>query len=237
MSILTYLNPGDWTASIDLKDAYHHVPIAAASRDLLGFTFDTALRAQALTSPIHEASRMRGRFSPSTGFAIFLPQRLAAGSQLAPLALLLQTVQALGFLINWDKSEHVPTQCPIFLGATIDIPRQLARPSPRRIATIVAAARLLRGRRQPAAFSQELSTGPGPPIQMGPPAPDDPPPLPEVEPSRIPALGQPIEGPPTHHNGDLGHLPHGMGGGGGVTAYAYAYGDWSRYRVLPLIRC
>ena len=124
-------------------------------------------------------------------------------------------MQALGFLINWDKSERVPTQCPIFLGATIDIPRQLARPSPRRIATIVAAARLLRGRRQPAAFSQELLTGPGPPIQTGPPAPDDPPPLPEVEPSGIPALWQPIEGPPTHHNGDLGHLPHGMGGGGG----------------------
>ena len=79
----------------------------------------------------------------------------------------------------------------------------------------MAAARLLRGRRQPAAFSQELSTGPGPPIQTGPPAPDDPPPLPEVEPSGIPALGQPIEGPPTHHDGDLGHLPHGMGGGGG----------------------
>ena len=32
------LRPGDWTASIDLKDAYHHVPIAPASRDLLGFT-------------------------------------------------------------------------------------------------------------------------------------------------------------------------------------------------------
>ena len=122
------------------------------------------------------------------------------------LALLLQTVQALGFLINWDKSEHVLTQCPIFLGATIDIPRQLARPSPRRIATIVAAARLLCGRRQSAAFSQELSTGPGPPIQTGPPAPDDPPPLPEVEPSGIPALGQPSEGPPTHHTLSLHHF-------------------------------
>ena len=37
-SILPLLRPGDWTASIDLKDAYHHVPIAPASRDLLGFT-------------------------------------------------------------------------------------------------------------------------------------------------------------------------------------------------------
>ena len=37
-SILPLLRLGDWTASIDLKDAYHHVPIAPASRDLLGFT-------------------------------------------------------------------------------------------------------------------------------------------------------------------------------------------------------
>ena len=85
------------------------------------------------------------------------------------------------------------------------MPRQLARPSPRKLATIVAAARLLRGRRQPAAFSRDLSIGPGP-YPDGSPCPRR---------SGIPALGQPIEGPPTHHNGDLGHLPHGLGGGGG----------------------
>ena len=63
------------------------------------------------------------------------------------LAFRLRTVQALGLFINWDKSELVPTQCPTF-GVTLDIPRQLARPSPGRIATIVAAARLPRSRRQ-----------------------------------------------------------------------------------------
>ena len=36
-SILPLLRPGDWTVSIDLKDAYHHVPIAIGSRALLGF--------------------------------------------------------------------------------------------------------------------------------------------------------------------------------------------------------
>ena len=137
-------------------------------------------------------------------------------------------MQALGFIINWDKSELVPTRCPTFLGAAINIPRQLARPSPRRIATIVAVARLLRCRRQAPAktwlqfpgylsslvdvlpdcrllmrplqlhFLRNYQPGPGPPIQTGPPAPDDPPPFPEVEPSGIPALGQPTEGPPTH---------------------------------------
>ena len=80
-----------------------------------------------------------------------LPRRLTNGSQLPPSAtaapaLLLQTVQALGFIINWDKSELTPTQCPN--RATIDIPRQLARPSQRRIATLWRSARLLRGRRQ-----------------------------------------------------------------------------------------
>ena len=74
---------------------------------------------------------MRGRFPPSAGVANFLlPRRLTNGSHSPPpppllrqhLALLLQTVQALGFIINWDKSELTPTQCPIFLGATLDIP-------------------------------------------------------------------------------------------------------------------
>ena len=36
-SILPLLRPGDWTMSIDLSDAYHHVPIALPSRRLLGF--------------------------------------------------------------------------------------------------------------------------------------------------------------------------------------------------------
>ena len=156
-----------------------------------------------------------------------LPRRLTNGSQLPPSAtaapaLLLQTVQALGFFINWDKSELTPTQCPN--RATIDIPRQLARPSQRRIATLWRSARLLRGRRQAPAktwfqfrgflsrlvdvrpdcrllmrplqlFFSGITNRAGTPYPDGSPCPDDPPPLPEVEPSGIPAHGQPIEGP------------------------------------------
>ena len=98
-SILPYLNPGDWTVSIDLKNAYHHVPIATQSRDLLGFTFNgftfnkglslqsAALRAQARTPHLHKAGRMRGRISPPAGsMHLLLPRRLAAGSPLAPTA-------------------------------------------------------------------------------------------------------------------------------------------------------
>ena len=38
------------------------------------------------------------------------------------LHFLLQTVQALGFLINWENSELSPSRRPTFLGAAIDLP-------------------------------------------------------------------------------------------------------------------
>ena len=67
---------------------------------------------------------------------------------LTQLDFLLRTVQSLGFLINWEKSELVPTRHPTFLGASISIPEGLARPSPERVETIVRAAQLLRRRRR-----------------------------------------------------------------------------------------
>ena len=211
--------------------------IAAQSRDLLGFTFNGRVyRFIALPSGLKPAPRI---FTGLVGcVAASLRQRglrfycyldawlLVAHSPpllRQHLAFRLRTVQALGLFINWDKSELVPTQCPTF-GVTLDIPRQLARPSPGRIATIVAAARLPRSRRQApaktwlrflgylsslvdglptthapssAVFPQELPAGPGPPIQTGPLAPDDSPPFSEVEPPRIPALGKPTEGSPS----------------------------------------
>ena len=90
-SILPYLNPGDWTVSIDLKDAYHHVPIAAASRDLLGFTFNGSVyHFKALPFGLKPAPRLFKRlvgcgaaFLRQRGVANFLLPR-HAGSQLAP---------------------------------------------------------------------------------------------------------------------------------------------------------
>ena len=71
-SILPY--PGDWTVSIDLKDAYHHVPIAAASRDLLGFTFNGGVyRFKALPFGLKPAPRLFTRLVGCV--AAFLRQR------------------------------------------------------------------------------------------------------------------------------------------------------------------
>ena len=275
-SILPYLNPGDWTVSIDLKDAYHHVPIAATSRDLLGFTFNgDVYRFKALPFGLKPAPRLFTRLVGCV--AAFLRQRglrifcylddwlLVANSPALlrqHLALLLHTVQALGFVINWDKSELIPTQCPNFLGATIDIPRQLARPSERRIATIAAAARLLSSRRQAPAkqwlqflgyLSSLVDVLPDCRLLMRPlqlhflrnyqPGRD---PLTRRVPlpmtirllcrrwSRLEFLrtGNPLRVPqPTITvTTDASHT-----GWGGHCRGRIAYGDWSRYRVLPHI--
>ena len=160
-SILPLLRPGDWTVSIDLKDAYHHVPIAVGSRALLGFaTAGRLYRFRALPFGLKPAPRLFTRLVACV--AAFLRQHglrvfcylddwlLAAESRelvLNQLRFLLETVQTLGFIVNWEKSELVPTQHPIFLGAAIDIPAGLARPSPERVCTIVTAASDLRRRR------------------------------------------------------------------------------------------
>lgn len=59
------------------------------------------------------------------------------------LYLLVQTTIELGFLINWEKSNLSPSRVPSFLGAVLDIPCQLARPSRDRILTVSSAARRL----------------------------------------------------------------------------------------------
>ena len=160
-SILPLLRPGDWAVSLDLRDAYHHVPIAARSRDLLGFSFDgQAYRYRALPFGLKPAPRLFTRvvscvaaFVRQQGLRLFCyldDWLLVANSRellMVQLEFLLKTVQELGFIINWEKSKLTPTQGPLFLGASLDIPRQLARPSPQRVDTIIAAAGALRRKR------------------------------------------------------------------------------------------
>ena len=45
----------------------------------------------------------------------------------------LQWTRDLGFLVNWGKSSLTPQRLPSYLGAQLDIPRLLARPSERRV--------------------------------------------------------------------------------------------------------
>ena len=161
-SILPSLDPVDVAISLDLRDAYFHIPIHQRSRDLLGFAFlGKVYRYRALPFGLRPAPRIFTRIVATVMahlrrrglrlFAYLDDWLLVAKSEvllLDHLQILISTTQDLGFLINWEKSEFVPTRTPSYLGAQLDIRQQLARPSLDRVKTIVATARSLRGSRR-----------------------------------------------------------------------------------------
>ena len=160
-TILPLLRSGDWAVSVDLADAYHHVPIAPQSQRLLGFSFSGRVyRYRALPFGLSPAPRVFTRLVSAV--AAFLRERgirvfcylddwliVASNPQLliSHRDFTLNLVQNLGFIVNWEKSSLIPTQHPTFLGAEIDLPGQLARPSSERVGNILAATRALRARR------------------------------------------------------------------------------------------
>ena len=156
-SILPLIREGDYAISLDLKDAYFHVPIHPASRDLLGFAFQNeTYRFRVLPFGLRPAPRVFTRVVAvlaaslrSRGLRLFCyldDWLLLAESEtllLDQVQILVESTQNLGFLINWDKSELSPSRTPLFLGARLDIPGRLARPSQDRIRSVSAAARQL----------------------------------------------------------------------------------------------
>ena len=148
---LPTISPQDWAVSIDLKDAYLHVPVHPASRHLLGFQYQgRTFQYQVLPFGLKDSpwvfTRMVStlvRFLRCRGIRIhyylddWLIVAYSRSLLLSHLQELLLCAQSVGFLINWEKSSLVPSQVPIFLGAALDFPRLLARPSDRRILTLI----------------------------------------------------------------------------------------------------
>ena len=145
--ILPQISAGDWAVSIDLRDAYLHVPIHVRYRRLLGFQFQgRTYQYRVLPFGLRDSPWVFTRLVASLvgylrlrGVRIFhyLDDWLVvAGSEALlfdHLDLVLRTAQQLGFLINWEKSSLIPQRCPVYLGAVLNFPSRLARPSDRRI--------------------------------------------------------------------------------------------------------
>ena len=160
-TILPLLSPHDWAVSIDLQDAYLHIPIAPESQRFLGFKIgDHTFCYKALPFGLRSAPRVFTRivrvvaaFLRRQGLRVYCyldDWLLVAPSRsilLDHTERLIQVVQNLGFIINWEKSALEPTQIPEFLGATLDIPHQLARPAPHRMTSLMREARALSRRR------------------------------------------------------------------------------------------
>ena len=148
--ILQDLCSHDWAVSIDLKDAYLHVPVHPQSRRLLGFKFlGKAYTYKVLPFGLQDSPWVFSRIVATVighlrlqGVRIFYyldDWLLVAESRPlleSHLLTTLQLSQRLGCIVNWKKSMLNPQRMPIYLGASLDIPRLIAHPVEHRVVTL-----------------------------------------------------------------------------------------------------
>ena len=145
-SIRTSLIPGEWVASIDLSDAYLHIPIHPSSRKYLRFCykaqvfqftslpFGLATAPQVFTMIVKEVKLM----ALSRGLRIhqYLDDWLIRSQSQEEAQVNTQAVveltQSLGWIINQEKSELKPTQVFSFVGYEYDLDSALVKPTQER---------------------------------------------------------------------------------------------------------
>ena len=140
-----------WFTSIDLNDAYFHLPIAPHHRPYLRFAFEgRAYQYRVLPFGLSLAPRiftrcMRAALAPmqDTGMQILpylddwlicTPTRERAEQDTTAL---LGLVERLSLTVNYGKSCLIPSHQVLFLGITLDSVQMLAFLSPRRVEAIL----------------------------------------------------------------------------------------------------
>ena len=145
-SIRTSLIPGEWVASIDLSDAYHHVPIHPHSRKYLRFChrsqvfqftslpFGLATAPQVFTMIVKEVKLMA--LSRVLRLYQYLDDWLVRSQSREEALVNTQAVvdltQSLGWIINQEKSELNPTQVFSFVGYEYHLDSALVKPTQER---------------------------------------------------------------------------------------------------------
>ena len=143
-SIRTFLVPGEWVSSIDLSDAYLHIPIHPNSRKYLRFCyykaqvfqftslpFGLATAPQVFTMIVKEVKLM----ALSRGLRIhqylddWLIRSQSQEESQRDTQAVVDLTQSLGWIINQEKSELKPTQVFSFVGYEYHLDSALVRPT------------------------------------------------------------------------------------------------------------
>ena len=133
-TVKSLIREGDWLVKLDLKDAYLTIPIFSGDQKYLRFIWGgrifqfTCLPFGLCSAPrsFTKLLKVVVAFFRSRGLrmVIYLDDILLLNQVkddlLSDLRLVIDTLQALGFLISWDKSMTDPTQCLDYLGVVID---------------------------------------------------------------------------------------------------------------------
>jgi len=133
-SLPSLLREGDWMTSLDIRDAFFHIPLHPDQKDLFRFRWDGEVyRFRAMPFGLSSAPRVFTKvMKPVVGFLrsrgvrciIYLddllliarsPEESREHTQMA-----LDLLHNLGFSISWEKSQLEPLTEAEFLGFTID---------------------------------------------------------------------------------------------------------------------
>ena len=146
-SIRKSIRKGEWVISIDLTDAYFHVPIHPQSQKYLRFqTKKGVFQFQALpfgvaTAPLEFTRIVKEVKLIAQARNLRIHQYLddwllrspSKDQCLKDSEKLVQLVQELGWIINFQKSELIPTQKLDFLGYHFDLQRGLVFPTQKKL--------------------------------------------------------------------------------------------------------
>ena len=152
-SIRNSLQVGQWTTSLDLKDAYFHVPMAPTVHKLLRFQvlgkvyqfvampFGLATAPREFTTLVKEVKRMALRLGISVHMYLddwLIKANSCQEAQSATLTLL-ELTHKLGWIVNREKSDLLPKQVFTFLGQVFDLSKGVCYPTEARFLSIQEA--------------------------------------------------------------------------------------------------
>ena len=154
-SVLNLVKQGDWAISLDLKDAYMHIPIFKNHRKYLRFCVKKGQYLQFKALP----------FGPTSAPRIFTKVVAVVAAHLRSLGIrliiylddwfllnqsktqlisdretVLNLLTKIGFIINLKKSSLTPTQKITYIGAMFHLDLGLVLPTPERVTKLVSAA-------------------------------------------------------------------------------------------------
>lgn len=157
-SLLRFVRAGDWFTSIDLRDAYFHIPIYPPHRKYLRFAFQGIAYefvvlpfglslsprvfvkcTEAAVAPLRKKGIRVATYIDD--WLVAAPTRQGATCHTNAL---IHHLESLGFQINVEKSTLTPTQCITFIGLSLDSLRVRAFLSPERTAAIQSSLALFR---------------------------------------------------------------------------------------------
>lgn len=151
-NLVRFVRQGDWFVSIDLKDAYFHIPIYPPHRKYLRFAFRGVVYeytvlpfglslsprvfvkcTEAALAPLRKRGLRLATYLDDWLLAAQCPRQLQVHARQ-----LLSHLAALGFTVNRDKSVLVPSQSIEFIGLHLDSVAFKARLSADRVKALLA---------------------------------------------------------------------------------------------------